>query len=41
MTKRIRTITKRIANSGYTSRRKAETLISEGKSGNEWILDCH
>ena len=24
-------ITKRIANSGYTSRRKAETLISEGK----------
>ena len=31
MSKRIRETTKRIANSGYTSRRKAETLITEGK----------
>ena len=28
---RTRAIAKRIANSGYTSRRKAETLITEGK----------
>ncbi|SPZ98125.1 Segregation and condensation protein B [Staphylococcus aureus] len=31
MTKELERLQKRIANSGYTSRRKAETLISEGK----------
>lgn len=31
MTKELERLQKRIANSGYTSRRKAETLITEGK----------
>lgn len=31
MSKELETLQKRIANSGYTSRRKAETLITEGK----------
>src|SRR5699024_4842211 len=31
MSKEIERLQKRIANSGYTSRRKAETLITEGK----------
>ncbi|SUM33145.1 ribosomal large subunit pseudouridine synthase B [Staphylococcus gallinarum] len=31
MSKELERLQKRIANSGYTSRRKAETLISEGK----------
>ncbi len=40
MTKELERLQKRIANSGYTSRRKAETLISERKSESEWY-DCH
>ena len=31
MSKELERLQKRIANSGYTSRRKAETLITEGK----------
>ncbi|MDN8847964.1 S4 domain-containing protein, partial [Staphylococcus aureus] len=31
MNKETERLQKRIANSGYTSRRKAETLITEGK----------
>ena len=31
MTQQFERLQKRIANSGYTSRRKAETLITEGK----------
>ena len=31
MNKDLERLQKRIANSGYTSRRKAETLITEGK----------
>ena len=36
MNKDLERLQKRIANSGYTSRRKAETLITEGKSKSQW-----